>query len=268
MNHIPTCTCPDGYSGDPFRYCNPQPVQSKLENLQHDVTLLNCVFLATVPAEFNPCIPSPCGANSKCDNGVCTCLADFQGNPYEGCRPECILSNDCDSNRVCVRNKCINPCPEICGQGADCAIVNHIPVCTCPAGYKGNAFVACNIEKGLIVGLTFPFNSTPIVSVSQSLNPCIPSPCGPNSQCKVFNSQAVCSCLQGFSGSPPSCRPECVTSAECPLNKACIHQKCTDPCPGSCGINALCQTVNHNPICSCPVQFTGNPFVRCTNMRK
>lgn len=225
-------------------------------------------IVATSPAVYNPCIPNPCGANAKCDDGVCTCLPEFQGDPYEGCRPECILSNDCANNKACVRNKCIDPCPGICGQGAECAVLNHIPVCTCPTGYKGNAFVACLVEKGLNFNMVHFYPSISILLVSSPVNSCVPSPCGPNSQCREINSQPVCSCLQGFSGTPPSCRPECVTSAECPLNQACINQKCTNPCLGSCGINALCQTINHNPICSCPPKFTGDPFVRCVNIRK
>lgn len=94
-------------------------------------------------------------------------------------------------------------------------------------------------------------------------NRCIPNPCGPNSQCREINGQAVCSCVPGYIGSPPTCRPECITSSECPLSQACINQKCIDPCPGTCGLSAICQVVNHNPICSCPVKMTGDPFTRC-----
>lgn len=94
-------------------------------------------------------------------------------------------------------------------------------------------------------------------------NPCQPSPCGPNSQCREVNSQAVCSCLATYVGSPPGCRPECTVSAECPQNHACINQKCEDPCPGTCGLSAQCSTVNHSPICSCLPGFTGDPFTRC-----
>ena len=94
-------------------------------------------------------------------------------------------------------------------------------------------------------------------------NPCDPSPCGPNSQCRLVNQHAVCSCSLGFIGNPPSCRPECVVSSECPQNRACINQKCLDPCPGTCGLNARCQVVNHNPICSCAAGFTGDPLARC-----
>ena len=94
-------------------------------------------------------------------------------------------------------------------------------------------------------------------------NPCLPSPCGPNSVCRVVDSHAVCSCQPGCVGSPPTCRPQCVVSSDCPQNLACINQKCQDPCPGTCGFNARCQVVNHNPICTCAAGFTGDPFARC-----
>ena len=98
--------------------------------------------------------------------------------------------------------------------------------------------------------------------------PCSPSPCGPNSQCREINGQAVCSCVPGFMGSPPACRPECVVSSECGQNEACSNQRCRNPCPGTCGVGARCEVVNHNPICSCPARFTGDPFVRCQPIRK
>lgn len=98
---------------------------------------------------------------------------------------------------------------------------------------------------------------------AEPANPCVPSPCGPNSQCRQVNNQAVCSCLPTFIGTPPGCRPECTVSSECPQNQACVNQKCTDPCVGVCGVNAQCQAINHSPICSCRLGFTGDPFVRC-----
>lgn len=98
--------------------------------------------------------------------------------------------------------------------------------------------------------------------------PCNPSPCGPYSQCRVVNGQAVCSCVPGYVGSPPACRPECVVNSDCGRNEACSNQKCRDPCPGTCGVGARCEVVNHNPICSCPPRYTGDPFTRCRPIRK
>lgn len=97
---------------------------------------------------------------------------------------------------------------------------------------------------------------------------CNPSPCGLNSQCRIVNGHVVCSCLPNYIGSSPNCRPECVVSSECALNKACINQKCVDPCTNACGQNTRCQVVNHRAVCSCLVGYTGDPFVRCVIQRK
>lgn len=65
-------------------------------------------------------------------------------------------------------------------------------------------------------------------------------------------------------GAPPNCRPECVIHQDCPSNRACIAQRCEDPCAGSCGFNALCSTLNHKPICSCIEGYEGDPYAGCS----
>ena len=94
-------------------------------------------------------------------------------------------------------------------------------------------------------------------------NPCIPSPCGPNSQCRVIGVQAACSCLPNYIGQPPGCRPECTINAECSSSLACINERCKDPCPGSCGDNARCSITNHNAICTCEFGYEGDPSTHC-----
>ena len=118
-----------------------------------------------------------------------------------------------------------------------------------------------------ICNFYFQHNSS-VLSAKVEVNPCNPSPCGPNSQCRPVNGQAICSCVPGYAGAPPTCRPECIYSSECSLNKACVNQNCIDPCPGTCGIAANCQVVNHNPICSCSNGFEGDPFIRCYPISK
>lgn len=105
-----------------------------------------------------------------------------------------------------------------------------------------------------------------IESEEVATNPCQPTPCGPNSQCKISNGQSVCSCLPEYRGAPPNCRPECVVSAECPSDKICKSQKCISPCPGPCGQNTDCRVINHSPICTCLYKFTGDPFSYCYKM--
>lgn len=52
-------------------------------------------------------------------------------------------------------------------------------------------------------------------------------------------------------------------NSDCPYNKACINNKCQDPCYGACGLNAECQVINHYPKCICPIGQTGNPLIAC-----
>lgn len=151
-------------------------------------------------------------------------------------------------------------------------------MCSCPERMTGNAFLECRpILLGTLhtmfsscLNYTMTCNHS-IVSISFSdtplTHPCQPSPCGPNSQCKEINNQAVCSCAPNNIGAPPNCRPECTISAECPLSEACSNQRCVNPCVGTCGVNAECKVVNHSPICSCPTSFSGDPFSRCYKLR-
>ena len=90
--------------------------------------------------------------------------------------------------------------------------------------------------------------------------------CGPNSQCREVNGQAVCTCQPNYIGSPPECRPQCLNSAECPSQLACINQKCANPCPHPCGLRTQCVVVNHSPICSCQPGYSGDPFTRCASI--
>lgn len=154
VNHIPSCTCLDGYNGDPFVECNQK--QRKFDNNKTDCMGNLNVYKIIINLKFpvapqQPCIPSPCGINAVCKEyngaGSCSCLSDYIGNPYEGCRPECITDSDCASNLACIRSKCQNPCPGRCGFNAVCQVVNHSPLCTCIPGFTGNPYVQCNFDR-------------------------------------------------------------------------------------------------------------------------
>lgn len=99
----------------------------------------------------NPCQPSPCGANAVCKErngaGSCTCLPEYTGDPYTGCRPQCVTNSDCDRSKACFNNKCKDPCPGACGVNAECRAINHAPSCYCLPGYTGNALKSCEPEE-------------------------------------------------------------------------------------------------------------------------
>lgn len=227
----------------------------------------NLTFLATVVT--NPCQPSPCGPNSQCRviNGqaVCSCILGFRGTP-PSCRPECVTSAECSLNQACVNQKCIDPCPGTCGIGALCQVVNHNPICSCPQRQTGDPFVRCtpisNFFKKKSKESTFI--RVFVVEEPITIDPCQPSPCGPNAECRVVNDKPSCSCLVEFIGAPPNCRPECVSNSECANHLACMRNKCKDPCPGICGQNAQCKVISHTPNCVCIAGYIGNPFTECS----
>ena len=96
------------------------------------------------------------------------------------------------------------------------------------------------------------------------VDPCNPSPCGSNAVCNNRQRAAACQCIPEYFGDPyVACRPECVVNSDCPSNKACQRNKCIDPCPGTCGINAQCQVRSHIPTCTCIEGYIGDPFTEC-----
>lgn len=104
--------------------------------------------------------------------------------------------------------------------------------------------------------------SEPIVD--EPSQPCNPSPCGSNTICKERDGVGSCSCIPDYFGDPyVGCKPECISNNDCSREKACIQKKCKDPCPGVCGINAVCKTLNHNPSCTCIEGYTGDPLSSC-----
>ena len=99
------------------------------------------------------------------------------------------------------------------------------------------------------------------------IEPCNPSPCGRNAECTERGQAASCRCILDYIGNPyVECKPECTVNSECPRDKACINNKCGDPCPGVCGAHASCSVNNHNPQCRCDPGYTGNAFVSCSRI--
>nr|XP_027235379.1 neurogenic locus notch homolog protein 3-like [Penaeus vannamei] len=237
VNHRPVCTCPPGFTGDPLTRCRPVP--------QLPPTATN--------EASDPCDPGPCGANTQCrvTEGfpVCACLPGLVGNPYLGCRPECQRDTDCSLDRSCVGQRCVDPCPGTCGRRASCMVVMHRPQCACKEGYSGDPYSAC-----------FLFTPPPAPSPASACNP---SPCGPFSECRDVGGIPRCSCAPTYVGTPPLCRPECVVNSECQANRACVSRRCVNPCTLACGVDAECRVINHNPVCSCPAQYTGDSLSIC-----
>lgn len=122
-----------------------------------------------------------------------------------------------------------------------------------------NYYINTNLQMSRII-------FTAIEITQNRADPCVPSPCGPNSLCQNIRDIASCTCKPDYEGSPPNCKPECSINQDCVGNLACINNKCRDPCPGSCGINAECQVISHFSVCTCIDGYTGNAFTQCQQL--
>ena len=192
------------------------------------------------------------------------------GSP-PNCRPECIINADCPTDKACINRKCQDPCPGLCGINAKCEVLNRIPICICNTGFIGDPFAQCYrpssklFRKNTECSLIFGFIATP--RPIEVVQPCNPSPCGINAECSENRGAASCRCILDYVGNPyVECKPECTVNSECPRDKACINNKCGDPCPGVCGVHATCSVTNHVPLCKCDPGYTGNAFVSCTRI--
>lgn len=99
----------------------------------------------------NLCSQTICGSNAICNNGTCSCIPEYHGNPNIECRPECLSDHDCQKALACVNYKCVDPCKNICGLNAGCTVYNHIAICECPAPLQGDAFIACRPPIGMYI---------------------------------------------------------------------------------------------------------------------
>ena len=104
--------------------------------------------LAVEPVvEEDPCNPNSCGPYSnpprrqgdRCD---CSCQTNMIGSP-PNCHPECIFNNDCPTELACKNQRCVDPCPGLCGIHATCRVRSHIPICVCDKGFQGDPFTQC-----------------------------------------------------------------------------------------------------------------------------
>jgi len=239
LNHRAVCRCYRGYTGDPLIQCTQQAPISRAIISQPPPQ-------AIAVRARDPCAGAPCGQNAECrssgDRPVCSCPAGYQGNPQILCRRgECSANSECPSFQVCQNFHCVNPCSNACAPNAQCEVRNHIAVCSCPQGFKGDATRSC-----------------------QRADLCQPSPCGANTKCRVENERAICSCLQSYIGDPISgCRHECEIDSECPSQQSCVNFKCKNPCVNFCGTYASCEVRNHRAICRCPEDYLGDPYTKC-----
>lgn len=252
-NHVGQCQCLPQFTGNPDDRKGCQPTsQNQCTTSAQCSEIDQCTagddgILACRPA----CQDVKCGPRAICvaNNHAARCQCPpgpYAGDPNDmirGCESvPCVYNADCPPIQLCNRltHTCYDACGEdSCGENAICIAEDHRSVCMCPPGYRPN----------------------PVAEVE-----CVPAgfcdnhPCHPSAFCEQGPSGHICKCPSGQIGDPYSsgCRAEgdCPNGdSDCPSDSVCKGGRCTDPCIGACGPNALCRVINQTPICSCPARF-------------
>lgn len=154
-------------------------------------------------------------------------------------RPQCTVNEDCPYSDICQLGNCIDACRATkCGTNAICTSSNHRAECSCVHGFQGDPFTACRPCKKIIVKLSSVFvgrilqrcmtaccsfsvppPTEPSLDVGcstndecpdytacenrQCINPCAyKNPCAPTAHCRVVRHNPICTCPDGYVGSP------------------------------------------------------------------
>ncbi|CAN7942616.1 unnamed protein product, partial [Ixodes pacificus] len=221
------CSCPPGFTGDPFRFC---------EDVNECERLLGPSGL--------------CGQGALCANTLgsfsCSCPPGYSGNGRVRCHD-------------------INECAQTFGPNGKCgisAVCTNTPGsyhCRCPTGTSGDPTVRCvqvvQCDKddacpGHAVCRNHQcYCPTPNFG-NDCRHPCEDIFCGAQAKCQLDHTgQPICVCSHGFTGQSNSL-PGCVDIDECSANQPCGH-------------GALCRNLPGKFECVCPHGFEGDPYRGC-----
>ena len=206
FNHDRVCSCPPSTSGDPRISCE------------------------------SPTIPISCSKDEDCPLAHLCSLVSVSnistGFVNGRCVVGCRSSKHCPIDQWCRNGQCDDPCngSGVCGLQAVCSVVSHEPVCSCPAGMRGQP------ERG---------------------GTCLESgfECSGDNECGLEQICLRAMCVAG-----------CRTHANCPSDKSCVNGQCQSPCAlgGMCGVNSICRAVAHEAKCSCAPGYSGDPLRQCS----
>lgn len=232
-----------------------------------------------------------CGHGAECfvqtHQPYCRCPLGTQGNPQVACIiGVCQYNDDCADHEACdpLNRVCRPVCDEgVCASNAHCIGRHHKADCTCPTGSTGNPYTHCAPIP--VPGPPEPKCRTDAECPSllacidaRCQNPCTHTDiCTPDQQCKVLNTlplrTIICQCppdtivdSNGRCRSVVHLQPQCTLDTDCLETDKCVRGGCILACRfDRCGVNALCNSINHQAVCTCAEGYVGNPHVECTN---
>lgn len=160
-NHRATCTCSNSFVPNPTPKIGcvraPAPPCSQNRDCPRGNVCLDSSCRSICSSD------SGCFSNERCELnlGVCKpiCRRDDDcgsGEICEGliCSTGCRSDEGCSQEKKCSANQCVDVCnsPTACGTNAECTVINHNKLCTCPQPLVGNPLEYCRYPVQTCLG--------------------------------------------------------------------------------------------------------------------
>ena len=241
-NHSPMCSCPARTKGNPSVRCVPLECVSNVDCAADRTCVRNkCVDVCS--------LPNVCGQNTECRAtshvARCFCRPGFTGDPTLGCTqlqlctaeeqcatgmlcsfglcsPPCSSSRECLDNQICVGGACLAKCQD----STQCPLLHACQDGFCVQESRCRTDVDCG-EQDTCVGRE--------TGLFECEDACAgPVICGRNAVCTAQGHRPVCTCPEGFFGSPTDekvgCQKiQCNKNGDCRGDLVCDKFACIQP---------------------------------------
>lgn len=216
MAHVPKCSCPECFVGQPEVACEPDPACTTGPSTEPS-RVITCredsdcdEQMACDKAQglcHDPCSreAAVCEAHKVCEvrkhKPTCICKYGFIVNSVGEivCATgpiECRRDEECASNLACVDNRCANPCAvgRPCPPNKQCDVLNHRPVCICMKDCTPSVTI-CLRDEGCA--------PTEACVSYQCVDPCASYGCPGDTPCYVEDHKPLCKfCPPGYTVDP------------------------------------------------------------------
>lgn len=138
QDHNAICKCIQGFVGNPYVSCSPEPKYECIIDSDCSQNNLACINNKCQ----NPCEElKPCTSPAKCQvipsspvrTMICVCPDGYISSGNGVCEPihsvkiiGCVADSDCAPEKSCINALCKDPCN--CGPNSECRIKEHKPV--------------------------------------------------------------------------------------------------------------------------------------------